>query len=134
MPLSRVARPAGQWPVVTLFTAATAVLVAHMADTRCQYMTGLRRNNMTTKATTFEVKITPQRATTGTMETVVRESLKALIGFDSNVIVIQQNDTTLSKLHEYTYEPLARNPSTGTRQQQKRETSNYRGRSICWQR
>jgi hypothetical protein len=51
---------------------------------------------MTTKATTFEVKITPQRATTGTMETVVRESLKALIGFDSNVIVIQQNDTTLS--------------------------------------
>jgi hypothetical protein len=30
------------------------------------------------------------------METVVRESLKALIGFDSNVIVIQQNDTTLS--------------------------------------
>lgn len=47
-------------------------------------------------ATTFEVKITPQRATTGTMETVVRESLKALIGYDSNVTIIQKDDYTLS--------------------------------------
>lgn len=45
-------------------------------------------------STTFEVTIMPQRATTGTMETVVRESLKA-IGIDSNIIIIQKNDTTL---------------------------------------
>ena len=48
-----------------------------------------------TNATSFEVKIAPQRANSGTMETVVRESLKALIGYDSNVIIIQKNDTTL---------------------------------------
>lgn len=47
-------------------------------------------------STTFEVTITPQRATTGTMETVVRESLKALIGYDSNVTIIQKDDRTLS--------------------------------------
>lgn len=47
-------------------------------------------------ATTFEVQIATQRATTGTIETVVRESLKALIGYDANVIVIQKNDRTLS--------------------------------------
>ena len=46
--------------------------------------------------TTFEVKITPQRANSGTMETVVRESLKALIGFDANVSISQKDDYTLS--------------------------------------
>jgi len=47
-------------------------------------------------ATTFEVTISPQRATTGTMETVVRESLKALIGFEANISIIQKDDRTLS--------------------------------------
>ena len=46
-------------------------------------------------ATTFEVTINPQRATTGTMEKVVRESLKAM-GVDSNVSIIQKDDRTLS--------------------------------------
>ena len=48
-----------------------------------------------TTHTRFEVKITPQRANAGTIETVVRESLKELIGFDSDVTVLQKNDTTL---------------------------------------
>jgi hypothetical protein len=48
------------------------------------------------KVTTFEVKITPQRANSGTMETVVRESLKALIGFDANVSIVQKDDYTLT--------------------------------------
>jgi len=47
------------------------------------------------EATTFEVKIAPQRANTGTIEKVVREAFKALIEYNSNVIVIQKNDTTL---------------------------------------
>jgi len=49
-----------------------------------------------TEATTFEVKIAPQRANTGTMETVVREAFKALIEYDANVIIVQKDDYTLS--------------------------------------
>ena len=50
---------------------------------------------MTTESTIFEVEIAPQRANTGTMANVVRESFRALIGFDANVIITQTSDRTL---------------------------------------
>jgi hypothetical protein len=43
----------------------------------------------------IEVKITPQRATTGTMETVLHFVCGALAGEDFKFTVIQVNDTTL---------------------------------------
>lgn len=49
----------------------------------------------TRKATTFEVKISPQRANSGTIETCLKASLKKLIDYDANVMVDQLNDTTL---------------------------------------
>ena len=43
----------------------------------------------------IEVKITPQKATTGTMETVLHEVCGAFAGEELAFTVIQVNDTTL---------------------------------------
>ena len=47
------------------------------------------------KATTFQVDISPQRADTETIAKCIKESLDALIGFDAGVHILQKDDTTL---------------------------------------
>ena len=49
---------------------------------------------MANKITNFQVKIRPQRANTGTMETLVRETLASL-GITAGVSVLQKDDYTL---------------------------------------
>lgn len=46
--------------------------------------------------TTFELKCHAHRASTGLIEHSIEESVKALIGADARVVVVQLNDTTLS--------------------------------------